>query len=481
MNICLLTALLPFCAAEGTMPPPPAAPLLFVRFVGPEGVRVTVRPGSPEARTFDAPTVAGFRPGYGYRLQLSNIPEQPGRVLSPSLEVLSTLHVPPTLRAEDYPATITFSEEDLRRALSGGLITKVIYLEDPMQAPAMTSTPDRPIEFDVLHGHNPLEEARALGRPVAIVRLGERDVPPQELAAMAISGTVLAPGDAGLPTAAAPPTLPRVLWQWYDPILGPKKPVEEILPDGGDYGPRVGLGPDGHLGGLNPTDTAAEYRYGLTARRVTFSNRVCLFAPRFAILRAETLPIGEGVIIAPAKTALTVGQSQMIGRMWSLETENIIAARGFHTKVGVRGIQSRMGVAEIEKVVGVVVIGAVEGVQTRGTVIEVASATQVQNECRPDQPLVVTKYAQPMAPRPGDIVTFVLRYENYGAKPVHDLIVADSLASRYEYIPGSAQADRDVVFTIQMNEVYSALLRWEVSGDLMPGQHGLIRFQARVR
>jgi hypothetical protein len=32
-----------------------------------------------------------------------------------------------------------------------------------------------------------------------------------------------------------------------------------------------------------------------------------------------------------------------------------------------------------------------------------------------------------------------------------------------------------------MNEVYSALLRWEVQGELPPGQSGLIRFQARVR
>jgi len=50
-----------------------------------------------------------------------------------------------------------------------------------------------------------------------------------------------------------------------------------------------------------------------------------------------------------------------------------------------------------------------------------------------------------------------------------------------EFIPGSMVTDRPAVFTVQMNEVYSALLRWEVQGDLMPGQHGTIKFQARVR
>ena len=95
---------------------------------------------TPEARALPTPAVAGFRPGYGYRLQLTNLPEEPGRSLYPSLEVLSTLHVPPTLRAEDFPATIVFTVDDLKRAAAGGLVTKVVYLEDPMQAPAVTTT-----------------------------------------------------------------------------------------------------------------------------------------------------------------------------------------------------------------------------------------------------------------------------------------------------------------------------------------------------
>jgi hypothetical protein len=64
---------------------------------------------------------------------------------------------------------------------------------------------------------------------------------------------------------------------------------------------------------------------------------------------------------------------------------------------------------------------------------------------------------------------------------MRDIVIADNLASRFDYIPGSAQADRPVAFTIQTNEVWSAILRWEVKGDLMPGQSGTVRFQARVR
>src|SRR5436309_1971569 len=124
----LLAAFLPLTTGEGTLPPPPPAPLLFVRVVAPDGTKVVFRPGSPEP------------------------------------------------------------------------------------APAY------------------------------------------------VPGTVLTMGAGPLGPPACPPTLPPPLFPWFDPILGPRKPLEEILPDGGDVGLRVGIGPDGKVGNLNVTDTAAEYR-----------------------------------------------------------------------------------------------------------------------------------------------------------------------------------------------------------------------------
>src|SRR5262249_55470509 len=155
-------------------------------------------------------------------------------------------------------------------------------------------------------------------------RLGERESPPQELFAFAIPGTVYVPGDLGLPPPACPPTLPMPLWQWFDPILGPRKPLEEILPDGGDVGPRVGIGADGHLGHLDVTDTAAEYRYGAGPRRVTISNRVCLFSPRFAVLRAVALPVGQEVVLGPRLTETALGQAALINRERTDLARNVI-------------------------------------------------------------------------------------------------------------------------------------------------------------
>lgn len=478
----LLFAMLPLLSGEGTMPPPPASPVLFVRFVAPDGTQVTVRPGAPDAKSFAAPAVAAFRPGYWYRLQLSQISDlAPGTTLSPSIEVLSTLHIPPGVKAEDYPATVQFTIDDIRLAAAGGLVTKVVYLEDPFQAPAVTSTAVTPVEFDVFRGRDPLEEARVRGRPMAIVRLGGREVPKEELAATVIPGTVLAMGDPSFPPPAAPPTLPRPLWQWYDPILGPKKPLEEILPDGGDIDLRIGMGPDGKLGNLNITDTGAEFRYGIAPKRTTISNRVCLFSPRFAVLRAETQPVTTDLIVATAKSEMAYGQLQLVNRLVNDTINQFIAPRGLHSKVGPRGIQSRLGLASLDKTVGLLVSGTVEGVAFEGAVIEPITAVQLGCCCRPAEPLCLTKYADPKAPKVGDIVTFAIRYENVGARPISDIIIMDSLATRFEYIAGSNQSDRPVAFTIETTPSWSTVLRWAVPGEIMPGQSGMVKFQARVR
>jgi uncharacterized repeat protein (TIGR01451 family) len=484
MNSWLLTALMPMLSGEGTMPPPPPSPLLFVRFVAPDGSQCTLRPGAPDARTLPCPVMAGFRPGYGYRVQLNRLPEMPPEAtLSPSIEVLSTLHVPFGLRAEDFAAVVQFTIDDIRLAAAGGLVTKVVYLEDPMQAPAVTSTATIPVEFDVFRGRDPLEEARARGRPMAIVRLGGRDISAQELAAIAIPGTVLAPGDAGFGPPAAPPTLPRPLWQWFDPILGPKKPLEEILPDGGDIGLRVGIAPDGQLGNVDMTDTAAEFRYGNAPKRTAISNRVCLFSPRFAVLRAEIQPLTTDMIVSTSRAESALGQLQLVNRVINDETTSYIALRALHSKLGVRGIQSRIGLASLDKVVGLMVTGSVEGVAFQSGVVEVETATQLGCcfRSRPPEPLCLTKSADPKAPKVGDIVTFTLHYQNVGARPIRDIVIADSLATRFEYIPGSNQSDRPVAFTIQTTENWSTVLRWSVPGDLMPGQSGMVKFQARVR
>ena len=99
----------------------------------------------------------------------------------------------------------------------------------------------------------------------------------------------------------------------------------------------------------------------------------------------------------------------------------------------------------------------------------------------PDKPLVLCKWADKESAQVGDVVTFTLKYTNSGGKPITDVAVTDSLTARLEYVPGSAQSTRDAVFTIQENEAGAAILRWEISGKLQPGQAGVVRFKAKIR
>src|SRR5437588_12037390 len=93
-----MLALLPGVAPCQVSVPPPAAggaPFLYARFLGPEGMRVTFYPGTPEERRYDAPITVGLRPGYCYRVKLDNFAGYPGVEFYPTLEVRGTLQLGP--------------------------------------------------------------------------------------------------------------------------------------------------------------------------------------------------------------------------------------------------------------------------------------------------------------------------------------------------------------------------------------------------
>src|SRR5262245_23920636 len=265
------------------------APLVHVRILGPEGMHVTFFQGNARPGGFDfaAPVVAGLRPGYLHRVRLSNLPDRPGMMLSPTIEVTDALCLPPHLSTAKYPVPVTFSEQDLDRIAAGRFITKVVYLEDPEKAVAVPTRADQPLELDLPPNRDLMFEAHQLGRPMVVVRVGSRDVSDKELAAQTVPETVLLPGQNGLGTPPVPPCLPWAGVRLFDPTLGPKPPTEECLHDGGDAGLPAGVDHTGQLRGVEPADTVAEYRDASGRLKVAVSNRVCLCVPRFGILRTE--------------------------------------------------------------------------------------------------------------------------------------------------------------------------------------------------
>lgn len=125
---------------------------------------------------FDVPSqrvLGGFLIGQVYRLQVTDIPLFEGQEVYPTLEVIDRTYAPRG-REFQFPITIEISQDDLKLALSGKIVTRVIYVENPREAIAAPKDPKLQQWFDVRPGLDPLFVADTLGRPVAILRMGGR-------------------------------------------------------------------------------------------------------------------------------------------------------------------------------------------------------------------------------------------------------------------------------------------------------------------
>lgn len=120
-----------------------------------------------------APVTLGLQVAPVYRFKVTGIPGNETAAVYPTIEVIDRLYPPPGQEAK-FPIPIEITIEDLRLALSGQFVTRVIYVEDPDQALPIVSDKNRPQWFDAGPTANPLDEADKLGRPVAILRIGGR-------------------------------------------------------------------------------------------------------------------------------------------------------------------------------------------------------------------------------------------------------------------------------------------------------------------
>ncbi len=450
------------------------APLLYVRFPGPPGMRVTVYPGASTLRDFTAPVTLGFRPGYIYRVRLSNLPERPNISLVPTLEVHGSLQLSAPSNPVNYPAVVVVNPDDVQQVLEGALLTKVHYLEDPQRALAERAQKDQPFEIELPPSRDLMQEARALGRPMLLVRFGNRIFTDTELAREGMPGTILLPGQKALSPPPLPPYLPLITAKFVDPLAGAKPLSEECLHDGGDHGPRAGFDRNGQIQGVDPEDTVAEYRNSIGQRKIAVSNRVCVCVPRFAVLRHACV-LGH----SQASTRVTDTQhvqsfSRLQAQVPPLSTSQSETVAATQSRERPSGTENQIGLSVVEQRMG---LGYTQGKQLTTDV----TATCREEPRTVDRPLQLTKWTDCKETHLGDVVTFYIRYSNVGGRPINDVAISDSLTGRLEYVAGSSESSRPSNFTTQPNESGSVLLRWEIQGALQPGESGTVRFQARVR
>jgi hypothetical protein len=145
-----------------------------VRIRAPQGARIAL---AAEGSFTDSPpgdALVGMQIGPVYRLKVTEIPNNPGLEVFPTVEVVDRLYPPPGL-ALRFPIPIELTQEELELAARGSFVTRVIYVENPHTAlPIVQPASGEQAWIEAPPGKDPLVEADERGRAVAILRIGSR-------------------------------------------------------------------------------------------------------------------------------------------------------------------------------------------------------------------------------------------------------------------------------------------------------------------
>ncbi len=533
---------------------------------GPDGLKIALAQDGDFLPLLDAPVNVGMIVGAVYRFQVAGIPLRPGTELFPTLEIIDHVHAP-TNRAHRFPIPIVLTREDLDLALRGALITRVIYLEDNDIADPEGTSPEYQITTTVGPTENALQVADQLGRPVAILRIGSRlppshgdlsqflfgcppwmPLPPlpqreqliesgmwpsdaDQTPSPSDSAHVSADAVARIPMAqAAHAPLPCPAdcgqRQGMPSPTGASQPVDPhaYIYDGGDAAPLAQIGDDWSPIGLDPSETIAFYDTVSGRVCVRTTNRVAIFAPRFAAIRQVAGVImtaasqnTQGILdpvttgrIRDANQAGAVMQpvalhgQQQVGLIDALEESNYGAKmdqvvplqRMSDARFAIEGFDitttSRITDDEII-VLGRILQNANEwwSPESLEVYLNGQGAALLKKSKRAQEvfhyeindscALRVLKGASSSVALPGDILRFTLRFDNLGTKPIGNVVLVDNLTTRLQYVEGSQQSSVPVRFTAEPNSVGSQQLRWELEEPLQPYTGGVISFDCKVR
>lgn len=142
-----------------------------VAISGPPGLKVALARDGVLLENLEAPVTTGMLVGATYRFRVANIPYRPGAEIYPTIEIIGKVHTP-TGREHRFPIPVVLTQEDIELALSGALVTRVIYVEDGEVATPIAVPAGEQIVHDVAPEDNALQTADQYGKPVAILRIG---------------------------------------------------------------------------------------------------------------------------------------------------------------------------------------------------------------------------------------------------------------------------------------------------------------------
>ena len=299
---------------------------------------------------------------------------------------------------------------------------------------------------------------------------------------------------------------------------------QEFLCDGGDHPPPTRLNRNDNIIGLQPEDTVVHGTN--TSGEIEFraSNRVCLYAPRFASVRKITGAVaGQGVVgaigvdrpvgpnridilqprvtvtdqLAPARSEATRRLDAMRERNRGIPVEGVRqleqATDVLAAVAGIRTLEidrlRRDEIAVLKQAAtnavtwstNVTLEVAVDGVKPP-VLIQNRSVEGVTVYDFPDSGrLQIAKLADRHHAQPGDTVTFMIRVDNVGDSPIDHVVVTDNLTTRLAYVDGTQQCSVGAAFIAEPNPEGSARLEWKLDDELAVGDSATIRFECLVR
>ena len=300
--------------------------------------------------------------------------------------------------------------------------------------------------------------------------------------------------------------------------------ADEYLCDGGDRDVAVHYG-SAVRRGLETEDTILEFTDATGKERVLPSNKVCIYAPRFASVRTVSRPyeesttdevagVGQMAAMGGVHTRLKASHNvkrEMTGRLAvrsrasGLETDALqgvisqLRSPSVHDKLlniyqsltFVRfgrvddsdsarlnyGIQaSSLWSREEYPVISAKTDMVLEGHFEEATAV----ITAIDEKTATDN-LRIVKLADKNTAVPGDTIQFTIRYDNLGGREVHHIRIVDNLTPRLQYVEDSTTSDRNGRLVLEDNGEGSQILIWELEEPLPGKTGGVITFKTLVR
>ena len=302
-------------------------------------------------------------------------------------------------------------------------------------------------------------------------------------------------------------------------------PDDEYIIVGGDAGGEAFALPNWDVHNLESDETIAHFDTLSGQIKVEPSNRFVIYLPRFGTVRQAVGPKSNSQNtrltamnqdLAPVETEKTagidfrtqeeqvssargmtqlsgIGANQPGGEMVSEEglieeTQKVLTASANGLiREGTVSDQSSLVIAQGSaaaaawgKTQGVAV--QIDKVSAQGNVTLQGAATiySIKNNTKTSQ-LRLFKTASKQQAASGELIEFVIRYENVGGEVIGNVTILDSLSARLEYVDDSAVSSKKADFLVKNNETGSLLLRLEVTDPLEPGDYGVLSFLCRVR